>query len=106
MSWPMLIEPNDWTNDHAGGYLLNELNRMNDLVSKGNSSIRQPETPLRFLNKLQRIPYVVNQFTYGVAKELDKMGRKVGKFKPLSHAAHWEMPTPPPDIDTNEDSSF
>ena len=106
MSWPMLIEPNDWTNDHAGGYLLNELNRMNDLVRKGDPCIRQPEEPLRFLNKLQRIPYVVNQFTYGVAKELDKMGRKVGKFKPLSYAAHWEMPTPPPDIDTNEEARF
>ena len=32
MSWPMLIEPNDWTNDHPGGYLLNELNRIHDLV--------------------------------------------------------------------------
>jgi DNA-directed RNA polymerase len=106
MSWPMLIEPNDWTNDHAGGYLLNELNRMNDLVRKGNNTIRQPETPLRFLNKLQRIPYVVNQFTYGVAKELNEMGRKVGKFKPLSYATHWEMPTPPPDIDTNEEARF
>ena len=34
------------------------------------------------------------------------MGRKVGKFKPLSHAAHWVMPTPPPDIDTNEEARF
>ena len=35
MSWPMLIEPNDWTNENPGGYLLNELTRMNDLVRKG-----------------------------------------------------------------------
>ena len=106
MSWPMLIEPNDWTNENPGGYLLNELTRMNDLVRKGNNTLRQPETPLKFLNKLQKVPYVVNQFTYEVAKELDKRGVKVGKFKPLSHAAQWVMPTPPPNIDTDEEARF
>ena len=29
--WPMYIEPNPWTNEKPGGYLLNELHRMNDL---------------------------------------------------------------------------
>ena len=76
MSWPMLIEPNDWTNDKPGGYLLNELNRIHDLVRKGDPTIRQLETPLRFLNKLQRVPYVVNQFTYGVAKSLIRWGER------------------------------
>ena len=106
MKWPMLIEPNDWTNENPGGYLLNELTKINDLVRKSNGTLRQPETPLKFLNKLQKVPYVVNQFTYEVAKELDKRGVTVGKFKPLSHAAHWVMPTPPPDIDTNEETRF
>ena len=31
LAYPMLIEPNDWTNDRPGGYLLNELMRGNDL---------------------------------------------------------------------------
>ena len=106
MSWPMLIEPNDWTNDHPGGYLLNELNRIHNLVRKGDPTLRQPETPLAFLNKLQKVAYRVNQFTYGVAKQLDEMGRGVGKFKPLSYAAQWEMPTPPPDIEENEETRF
>jgi DNA-directed RNA polymerase len=30
LAWPMLIEPNDWTTDRAGGYLLNEVMRGND----------------------------------------------------------------------------
>jgi hypothetical protein len=34
----------------------------------------------------------LNGFVHSVAKELDKRGYKVGKFKPLSHAALWEMP--------------
>ena len=25
IAWPMLIEPNDWSNDRQGGYLLNEV---------------------------------------------------------------------------------
>jgi DNA-directed RNA polymerase len=104
MSWPMLIEPNDWTNDHAGGYLLNEVQRGNELVRRGDPTIRQPDTPLAFLNKLQKVAYHINPFVYGVAKQLDEKGYKVGKFKPLSHAALWEFPLVPLDIATNEES--
>jgi DNA-directed RNA polymerase len=46
----------------------------------------------------------LNDFVHEVAQELDKRGYVVGKFKPLSHAAVWEMPVKPPDIDTNPDS--
>jgi DNA-directed RNA polymerase len=34
LAWPMLIEPNDWTNTRAGGYLLNEVMRGHDMVSE------------------------------------------------------------------------
>ena len=27
LAWPMLIEPNDWTPEKPGGYLLNEIMR-------------------------------------------------------------------------------
>ena len=30
--WPMLCEPNDWTPDQKGGYLTNNLRRLNNLV--------------------------------------------------------------------------
>ena len=33
LAWPMLIEPNDWTNERAGGYLLNEVMRGHDMVT-------------------------------------------------------------------------
>ena len=31
-AWPMLIEPNDWSNEKAGGYLLNEVMRGHKMV--------------------------------------------------------------------------
>ena len=104
MSWPMLIEPNDWTNDRAGGYLLNEVQRGNDLVRRGDPTLRQPETPLAFLNKLQKVAYRINPFIYEVAKQLDERGYKLGKFKPLSHASLWTLPNPPIDIEDNDEA--
>ena len=35
----MLVEPNDWTNDRAGGYLLNEVMRGHDMVRRGNPTL-------------------------------------------------------------------
>ena len=64
----------------------------------------QGERPIEFINQLQRTAYCLNTFVHSVAKELDKRGYKVGKFKPLSHAAVWEMPSKPADIDSNEES--
>ena len=99
--YPMLIPPNDWSNDQCGGYLLNEVMRGHSMVRGGNPTIIQGETPIEFVNKLQKTAYCLNDFVYDVAKELDERGYVVGKFKPLSHAAVWEMPVKPPDIDTN-----
>ena len=33
-AWPMLIEPNDWTPQQPGGYLLNEVMRAHDMVRR------------------------------------------------------------------------
>ena len=41
LAWPMLIEPNDWTNERAGGYLLNEVMRGHDMVRRGSHLIQE-----------------------------------------------------------------
>ena len=65
LAWPMLIEPNDWGYESyvngtdgisqrvkAGGYILNEVMRGNDMVRRGNPTCIQGETPIEFLNKI------------------------------------------------------
>jgi DNA-directed RNA polymerase len=101
LAWPMLIEPNDWSNERAGGYLLNEVMRGHDMVRRGDPTRIQGETPLTFLNKIQKVAYRLNPFIVGVAKELSRLERSVGKFLPIHHH---DLPNKPPDIDTNYDS--
>ena len=73
LAWPMLIEPNDWSNERCGGYILNEVMRGHDMVRRGNHSCIQGETPITFLNKIQKVSYKLNHFIVGVAEELDRM---------------------------------
>jgi len=101
LAWPMLIEPNDWTNDRAGGYLLNEVMRGHDLVRRGDPTCKQGETPLAFLNKIQKVAFKLNPFTVGVAEELGRLERSVGKFLPI---VHHDLPAKPADIAENYDS--
>ena len=46
IAYPMLIEPNNWTNERAGGYLLNEVMRGNDMVRRGIVGCIQGRYPL------------------------------------------------------------
>jgi hypothetical protein len=103
LSWPMLIEPNDWTNDpkRPGGYILNEVMRGHDLVRRGNPLRIQGETPLTFLNKVQKVAYRLNPFIVGVAEELSRLERSVGKFLPI---INHDLPPKPADIEENYDS--
>jgi DNA-directed RNA polymerase len=101
LAWPMLIEPNDWTNDRPGGYLLNEVMRGYSLVRRGDPARLQEEIPLAFLNKIQKVAYQINPFIYGVAEELTRMERSVGKFLPV---VNHPLPAKPADIETNYDS--
>ena len=100
-AWPMLIEPNDWSNEHPGGYLLNEVMRGHDLVRRGNPCLIQGKTPIAFLNQIQKVAYTLNPFTVRVAEALLEKGVEVGKFVPIC-----ELPLPPKpvDIETNRDS--
>jgi hypothetical protein len=52
--YPMLIPPNDWSNEKHGGYLLNEVMRGKDMVRSGNPTLIQGERPIEFVNQLQR----------------------------------------------------
>ena len=101
LAWPMLVPPNDWTNEKAGGYLLNDVMRGHDMVRRGDPACIQGDLPITFLNQIQKTAYCINPFIYGVAAELQEKGMAVGKFIPIV-----EMPLPgkPADIDTNYDS--
>jgi len=101
LAWPMLIPPKDWTNESAGGYMLNEVMHGHDLVRRGNHSRIQGETPLAFLNKIQKVGYTCNSFTVKVASTLQDKGIAVGKFLPI---IHYDLPPKPVDIAENKDS--
>ena len=101
LAWPMLIEPNDWENDRQGGYILNEVMRGHDMVRRGDPTCIQGDKPLEFLNKIQKVAYRLNPFIVGVAEELDRLERAVGKFLPI---IHHELPPKPVDIEENDES--
>ena len=99
LAWPMLIEPNDWTPEKPGGYLLNEIMRGHDMVRRGEVSRIQGEKPFAFLNKIQKVAYTLNPFVVEVAEILQQKGRSVGKFQPI---CHHDLPPKPVDIADNE----
>ena len=101
LAWPMLIEPNDWSNERCGGYLLNEVMKGHPMVRRGDSHCIQGETPIAFLNRIQKVGYRLNPFVVQVADTLFKRGISVGKFIPIV-----ELPIPPkpPDIAENKES--
>ena len=101
LAWPMLIEPNDWTNERCGGYILNEVMRGHELVRRGNPCRIQGEKPLEFLNRIQKVSYCLNPFIVGVAEKLDELERPVGKFLPI---VHYPLPPKPVDIAENAEA--
>ena len=94
LAWPMLIEPNDWTNENPGGYLLNEVMRGHHMVRRGKPCLIQGETPIAFLNKIQKVGYTLNNHVVDVAKTFQERGVEVGKFIPVV-----DMPLPPKPVD-------
>jgi len=99
--WPMLVEPNDWTNERMGGYLTNELMRGHELTRRGNRTLKHGDIPLKFLNKLQKVKYRVNKHVLEVARHFRDKGIRVGKFIPLCESF---KPPKPPDIAENADA--
>jgi DNA-directed RNA polymerase len=101
IAYPMLIEPNNWTNERHGGYLLNEIRMCHDLVRRGDRTRIQGETPLAALNKIQKVAYTLNPFVTMVANHLMDKGISVGKFIPI---VDYPLPVKPVDIDTNKEA--
>ena len=101
LTWPMLVPPQDWSEDTAGGYYTNEVMHMHDMVRRG-SDLIQGKTIYQFLNKIQKTAFTLNKFVVDVAEQLEEKGRTVGKFIPVTDVE--ELPNKPLDIDTNEES--
>ena len=103
LAWPMLIVPNDWSNDprKPGGYLLNEVMKGHDMVRRSNHRPIQGGKPIEFLNKIQKVAYTLTPFTVSVAEQLQEKGISVGKFLPIHNH---ELPPKPVDIADNKDS--
>ena len=103
IAWPMLIEPNDWSNERQGGYLLNEVMRGYPMVRRGDRTRIQGETPIAFLNRIQKVAFTLNKFVVDVAETLMERRYEVGKFIPV---CEMPMPPKPADIDDNRDSEM
>ena len=101
LAWPMYVPPKDWGNGKAGGYFLNEVMQGHDLVRHSGVACIQGETPLAFLNKIQKVAYQLNPFTVKVADTLQQRGISVGKFLPI---IDYDLPPKPADIAENKDS--
>ena len=97
--WPMLVTPDDWGYDENGeiiygGYLTNRMMKGHEMTRvRSNVTIIHGETPLNFLNKLQKVQYRVNRHVLDVAEELVERGYVVGKFIPISPS--FKPPRPP-----------
>jgi DNA-directed RNA polymerase len=90
--WPMLCEPNDWSDDFAGGYLTNDLRKLTRLVRTRVSrrdALLRGSTALAMLNRLQKVPYRINDRILELANFCQEHRISVGKFRA-------EEPTPPP----------
>ena len=101
LAWPMLVPPKDWSNEEVGGYILNEVMCGHDLVRRGDRHRIQGETPLDFLNKIQKVGYKLNPFVVRTAEFLQEKEISVGKFLPI---IHYDIPPKPVDIAENKES--
>ena len=101
LAWPMLVTPRDWSNKEQGGYILNEVMCGHDLVRRGDHHLIQGETPLDFLNKIQKVGYRLNPFIVSTAEFLQEKEISVGKFLPV---IHYDLPPKPVDIAENKES--
>jgi DNA-directed RNA polymerase len=104
--WPMLCEPNDWSDEQCGGYLTAELRQSDSLVRKhkpaaGCTLLLNGTPALQMLNNLQRVPYRINYPVLDIANTLAEQRITVGSFKQLEP----EQPPVKPNWETASDES-
>ena len=100
--WPMLVEPNDWSNEKLGGYYINRLMNGFPLTRRVKCHLIHGELPISFLNKLQKVRYRVSNHVLDVAHYCKDKEIKVGKFIPIVPAY---KPPKPPDIGENVEAT-
>ena len=97
----MLCPPIEWTNDHNGGYLTEQIRKVNPLVRKAGkvASRKQGDIPLAMLNNLQGQAYKVNREVLAIAEDCYANNESVGKF-----VCYAPLPIPPsPGEDCSEE---
>ena len=99
LSFPMYVEPNDWSPTEDGGYLLNEVKKGHKFVRNGEPLPIQGKQIYECVNRIQKTGFVLNNFTCNVADILFERKREVGKFVPICEIP---LPNKPIDIETNE----
>ena len=104
LAWPMLVPPRDWSTEKVGGYYLNELMIGHDMVRRGDPTLIQGETPIQFLNHIQKVAYRLNPFVVGVAETLFERGYSVGKDPKFIPIIEHPLPPKPVDIADNKDA--
>ena len=55
LTWPMLIEPNDWENDRPGGFLCHEGRCGNEMGCRGEKPPIKGGTPVAFLKQISKV---------------------------------------------------
>ena len=101
--WPMIIPPRDWTEETAGGYLLDQVMNGHSMVRRGDPDLIQGRNPIDFLNKIQKVGYRINPTISQVAETLYEMGRTVGK-SPKFIPATATLPLPPKPVDIEDNA--
>lgn len=86
--WPMLCEPNDWSDKAKGGFLTAELRHGHRLIRSkargGCSPLLEGTKALQMLNTLQKVPYRINTRVLEVANQMAEQRLTLGSFKNLN----------------------
>ena len=103
--WPMLCEPNDWSDKAKGGFLTAELRHGHRLIRTkshgGCSPVLEGTKALQMLNTLQKVPYKINTSVLDTANLMAEQRLTLGSLKNL------DLLEPPvkPDWETASDEA-
>jgi DNA-directed RNA polymerase len=104
--WPMLCEPNNWSDTQKGGFLTAELRHGSRLVrglfsNRGGTLSLNGTKALQMLNNLQRVPYKINSHVLTIANLMAESKLTLGSFRQLQP----EQPPVKPSWETASEES-